>query len=691
MNFTGFDEPVNSMNFIAFQEEDVSARRDYLNRFQRAQNIDLSVFEPPLSSTWANLSGRLNAVNEVSMMSISQASMPDSDSIRSGVAATLNDTTTSSIDISLEYNRIRRHDFSEEDDEDHLREFSTILDTSFNEPIIVTRQPIVTGEVSNPIPILIIGGSRTKKPTIVFTETGFEMIKDATRNGKAYWRCKNHGVNGCSARAVTKAIDIIIQGPTDGQVLETKEDVTDIFELKMGNELSHEIQYVGKNEHSSNCRMIVGGPYKLILLRAIKTMSLEKKYDHVDAGEILKKAKDMYVPDGTPLCNFPTDKNLCKMINRYRQSVRPKPPNEDGSNIIEWDFDLTRLDSEVPEDFFRGSSTSVYRGKDRRHFLFATKDQLKYLQKASDISFDGTFGPVKKPHYQLFTVHATLAMDDGCQSSMPIAYALMMGKAEVDYTSVLTLLKTTVENVTSEEMRVKRILVDYEVAIWNAIRNVFGENVRVRGCWFHFNQAIYKQVKKLNLEKDYLKGTEMHQMIRYLMTLPLMDARNIPKVFDILLEEYQPTINSKENVKKLFNYFKKQWMGQDYFKPSDWSCFEKQIRTNNQVESWNKIIFSKANKKSQNIYLLTEILAKDAIEAVNDIEKYSRSHYVKRIQAGKNSKILEAYHQYRRHGNSFQTLKRLATVTTTYCQWTLFGVGEEELASDMASDMSDAE
>ena len=63
-------------------------------------------------------------------------------------------------------------------------------------------------------------------------------------------------------------------------------------------------------------------------------------------------------------------------------------------------------------------------------------------------------------------------MDDGPESNMPIGYILMMGKAEQDYVAALQFIKSTVEDATTRTMSVRRILVDYEVAIWKALRTV---------------------------------------------------------------------------------------------------------------------------------------------------------------------------------------------------------------------------
>ena len=38
---------------------------------------------------------------------------------------------------------------------------------------------------------------------------------------------------------------------------------------------------------------------------------------------------------------------------------------------------------------------------------------------------------------------------------------------------------------------------------------------------------------------------------------------------------------------KVFQYFEDQWINGKNLNPSDWTCYETKVRTNNTLESWN--------------------------------------------------------------------------------------------------------
>ena len=46
-----------------------------------------------------------------------------------------------------------------------------------------------------------------------------------------------------------------------------------------------------------------------------------------------------------------------------------------------------------------------------RHLLFSTKVQLQHLSKCKRWFVDGTFKVVKRPFYQLFTIHGFIRKD----------------------------------------------------------------------------------------------------------------------------------------------------------------------------------------------------------------------------------------------------------------------------------------
>lgn len=49
--------------------------------------------------------------------------------------------------------------------------------------------------------------------------------------------------------------------------------------------------------------------------------------------------------------------------------------------------------------------------------------------------------------------------------------------------------------------RVKQFVVDFERGVWQALRSVFtSTNVHIRGCCFHWAQAIWRKVQELGLQ-----------------------------------------------------------------------------------------------------------------------------------------------------------------------------------------------
>ena len=84
-------------------------------------------------------------------------------------------------------------------------------------------------------------------------------------------------------------------------------------------------------------------------------------------------------------------------------------------------------------------------------------------------------------------------------------------------------------------MRVEEVVLDFEQAMWAAIRNVLG--VPVKGCAFHWVQAVYRNVQERGLSVSYRNDEGTHSFCRRLMALPFLPAEFIPRAFCVLLEE----------------------------------------------------------------------------------------------------------------------------------------------------------
>ena len=113
---------------------------------------------------------------------------------------------------------------------------------------------------------------------------------------------------------------------------------------------------------------------------------------------------------------------------------------------------------------------------------------------------------------------------------------------------------------------------------WKAIREEF-PNSLVKGCAFHFGQAVWRKVQELGLRTTYSKRGPEYRYIRSLMALPFLPSADIQPAFDRLAVRA-----TSEELQQLVAYMDTNWIGSAVWQPRNWSIFQTNIRTNNDVE-----------------------------------------------------------------------------------------------------------
>ena len=107
------------------------------------------------------------------------------------------------------------------------------------------------------------------------------------------------------------------------------------------------------------------------------------------------------------------------------------------------DFNLD--ENNIPDEFLK-ADLSV---KDRRHLIFATKQQIDHLSKAKTWYIDGTFKLVRKPFTQLLSVNAFVRTGDYAKQ-VPLAFVMMSGKKKKDYKKISSNRKDNLLNQKGE-------------------------------------------------------------------------------------------------------------------------------------------------------------------------------------------------------------------------------------------------
>lgn len=366
----------------------------------------------------------------------------------------------------------------------------------------------------------------------------------------------------------------------------------------------------GPNEHShppEACPVTTSKVSKLIKEKAMEDVFRP-------ALEIVEEVMLENIDPTMPTASLPAPVNLARQANRKRRANRPAEP-------VDLTFEIN--EEHIPPNFLQ---YDINVG-DRRHLVFATQEQLQVLAKAKTWYVDGTFKVVRRPFTQLFSIHAFMQCDVNVKQ-MPILFVLMSGKRRRDYKKVFSRTKEILDG----QLKLKEVVLDFEASVWRAIPDVFPDVV-MRGCAFHWGQAVWRKVQELGLQCAYTNDNETYKFIRQLLSLPYVPDEHVEGLF---LRFYRKAVGSQPLL-NLLEYINTTWIRSEIWPPKAWCVFARSVRTNNDVEGWHYRLNLKARKGQINLYSLITLLHKEArlvtlhIQLLNDgkVLRHQKTKYAK--------------------------------------------------------------
>ncbi|XP_052778138.1 uncharacterized protein LOC128215495 [Mya arenaria] len=158
--------------------------------------------------------------------------------------------------------------------------------------------------------------------------------------------------------------------------------------------------------------------------------------------------------------------------------------------------------------------------------------------------------------------------------------------------------------------QVQTFVTDFEAGIWQGLRSVFNDP-DIRGCAFHFGQALWRKAQECGLQTAYSTRDAVYRLMRKVFALPLLPAGDIPAAFRKIEEKMDA---NDERMVSFLQYVSSTWIQNEMWPVASWSVFGHSIRTNNDVEGWHARLNRRAKKGNLPFYLLVELLYKEAQE-----------------------------------------------------------------------------
>ena len=176
-------------------------------------------------------------------------------------------------------------------------------------------------------------------------------------------------------------------------------------------------------------------------------------------------------------------------------------------------------DEDDPKPFLRHDSGQNARD---RVVVFATDESLRALCRANTWYMDGNISLVPAVFEQLYVIRAPLGT-----TCISCVYALLPGKTEAVYTQMLEAF-TDACTALGFNADPTTVVTDFEMAAMHAVTAVFGQQVHVQGCFFHFCQSTRRHIQDLGLSALYIADDVTKHFVGMLDGLALLPLADVP-------------------------------------------------------------------------------------------------------------------------------------------------------------------
>ncbi|XP_052819923.1 uncharacterized protein LOC128245737 [Mya arenaria] len=248
---------------------------------------------------------------------------------------------------------------------------------------------------------------------------------------------------------------------------------------------------------------------------------------------------------------------------------------------------------------------------EQRHLLFATQTQLQHLSVARRWFMDGSFKVVRRPFYQLMSIHYFVRGGENVKQ-VPLLFVLMTRRTKQDY-----------------------------VAVLRAVRERLGDPI-VEWFMLDFEAAAWQAVTRLGLAPAYTQKGGVYHFVRKLLALPYLPAEHVRPAFLTISEQAEES--ESERILDLVDYIGRTWVEGTLWRPENWSVYMETVRTNNDVERWHRRLNTRAGGAQLPFYVIVPLLSVEA-QYVDIQARLVSANILQRLHRKKYRSTHEKLHQ----------------------------------------------
>ncbi|XP_044588808.1 uncharacterized protein LOC123267990 [Cotesia glomerata] len=246
-----------------------------------------------------------------------------------------------------------------------------------------------------------------------------------------------------------------------------------------------------------------------------KIMKKAKKTDDKPAVVINRVLRGVLSPVSAVM---PKPVSLSRSVNRIRVKDNPQLHNPS-----------FRGDLELTDEFKHTYSGDLFLlrdsgGNKKRFIIFTTQKNLNYLSSCEQWLGDGTFKSVPGIFNQLYSIYG---YKDG--KSLPLVYMLAPDKSQCTYVNFLKILRQSLPNFIPNNM-----MIDFEEAFIGAFTKIHS-GVKLSGCYFHFNQCVWRQIQACKLQKLYDTNITFALNVRLLVALAFSPTADVIESYELIV------------------------------------------------------------------------------------------------------------------------------------------------------------